>query len=42
MKRRIAFCLLLLVCVLVYFKVLQADFLYYWDESVYCRRLELE
>lgn len=34
MKRRIAFCLLLLVCVLVYFKVLQADFLYYWDDQV--------
>ena len=34
MKRRIAFCLLLLVCVLVYFKVLQADFLYYCDDQV--------
>lgn len=34
MRERIAYCLLLIVCVLAYFKVLQADFLYYWDDQV--------
>lgn len=34
MRERIAYCLLLIVCILAYFKVLQADFLYYWDDQV--------
>lgn len=34
MKERIAYCFLLILCILTYFNVLQADFLYYWDDQV--------